>query len=60
MRKRITAANYFNEQPNDVIKTCRITPKEYEAGLRKHLHGANQQQMRAEYEKVYRKNRSDR
>lgn len=59
MNKKLTYRDFEESKPNDLRKFYGLSNHELEQQHRKHLEGANTQEMRREYEKFYRRNRRD-
>lgn len=59
MKGKPTYNDFREAKPAELMKTYKLTPRELENAQRKHLQGANQSDMRKEYDQFYRKNRRD-
>ena len=53
MSKGPTYNDIFNESPKELKKFYRLSERQLEQNVRKHLDGASQIQMRGLYEKIY-------
>ena len=48
-----------NGTPKELMRIYKLTPRQLENAHRRHLDGGNAAERRAEYDQLYRKNRSD-
>lgn len=59
MKRKPTYSDFRDAKPAELMKTYKLDQRGLERAQREHLQGANQSQMRQEYDKFYRRNRSD-
>lgn len=59
MSKEPTYNDFKEGSPKELMKTYKISQRELEMAQRKALYGANQNDLRKEYDQFYRRNRKD-
>lgn len=59
MSKEPTWNDFDSAKPAELKKTYKLNDRQLENSYRKHLNGANANERRAMYDKLYRRNRSD-
>lgn len=57
--KKPTFNDFRDASPKEIMKTYKLDQRGLENAQRKHLYGANNAEMRKEYDKFYRRNRRD-
>ena len=53
MSKKPTYQDIINEAPKELKKFYRLSERQLEQNVRKHLHGAGQSEMNQMYHKIY-------
>lgn len=59
MKKKPTFNDFNNARPTELMKTYKMNARQLEMAHRNVMYGANQQLMRSQYDKFYRRNRKD-
>lgn len=59
MANKPTYSDFRDAKPAELMKTYKLTPSQLEMAQRNVNYGANQVELRKEYDKFYRRNRSD-
>lgn len=59
MSKKPTYNDFRDAKPGELMKTYRLNPRQLEMAQRDVCYGAGQNDLRREYDKFYRRNRSD-
>jgi hypothetical protein len=57
--KKPTWRDTQEAKPSELMKTYKMTQAQFEMSHRNHLYGANNTEMRKEYDKVWRRERRD-
>lgn len=53
MAKKPTYNDVVNENPQELKKFYKLSERQLEQNVRKHLHGGSQNEMKKMYEKIY-------
>lgn len=59
MARKPTFNDFKNAKPKELMKTYKLTARQLEVAQRDVCYGANQAQLRKEYDSFYRRNRRD-